>query len=79
MVYSSGTATGVSFTGSIVIVSACDDSQSTVDLMLFNNKQRAQAAEKVHAALRRELSEEKRKQNMNVIIAALVGVVGWFF
>lgn len=30
-------------------------------------------------ALRRELSEEKRKQNMNVIIAALVGVVGWFF
>jgi hypothetical protein len=29
--------------------------------------------------LRRELSEEKRKQNMNVIIAALVGVVGWFF
>ena len=29
--------------------------------------------------LRREISEEKRKQNMNVIIAALVGVVGWFF
>ena len=30
-------------------------------------------------ALQRALSEEQRKQNMNVIIAALVGVVGWFF